>query len=112
MKRVFSEPKWSWWRWKEGASSGWRKDWSYTYSSAQNIHQLEEELDSRYHLLSTWSEHYRGIKGNRVPKLPLLEFQTQMKTAEMDLQAAISWMEQMQIFGKRWFGKSKEKRHG
>jgi hypothetical protein len=76
-----------WWRWKEQSAGGESSYWTYAYSSARNRDQLEQELDQRG-LLSTWSEHYRGVRCNKVSTIPLKELCEKIEAAANEMEAA------------------------
>lgn len=103
------ERKKVWWRWKECMSAGKSSYWTYTYSYASTLHELEDYLDHAG-LLNTWSEHYRSILGKKVSKIPLEEICKQIEDASSALEAANEKLIELRDMKITWYGLGKFKK--
>jgi len=97
-----------WWKWRQLMSSHdgpWHYEQYWNFEVA-NISELEEYLvlHTDIHALSNWGEHYRGIEGSRVSKLPEKILNEKIDSAHKSLADAEANLTRLQAMWRKWYG--------
>ena len=94
----------AWWKWRQVMSHG-PGMWQYgrfLTDVVKNIRDLERELADRHRLSN--SEHYRGIEGKRVSRIPAVKLDSAIIAAHRRARAWAAEFQELQEIRQRWFG--------